>query len=149
MTFKQKIYNTFLQNLHDKINAYQHNLDELRESVLNETKSTAGDKHETALAILQTEQSQIAKHMQDALEARKIFLQLDISAHHDFIKNGCVVKTTQGYFFMSVALPKIIADGKTILAISPKSPLGALLMGKQCGEEIVMNNVRHKIEEIG
>lgn len=146
--FKQKIYDIFLQNLTDKINAYQLNLDELKASVQNETKSTAGDKHETALAMLQMEQSQIAKHMLDAIDARKIFLQLDMKEPHEYIKSGSLVKTNHGYFLIGVALPKIITEGKIILAVSPLSPFGALLMGKHTGEEIVMNHVRHTIEEI-
>lgn len=148
MNFKEKIYNTFLQNLRDKIYAYQVILTELRESVLNETKSTAGDKHETALAMLQMEQSQIAKHMQDAVEARNVFLQLDISAGHERIKNGSLIKTNHGYFLLGVALPKIEVDGKTALAISPKSPLGSLMIGRKAGEKIHLNQISHLIEEI-
>ncbi len=146
--FKQKIYNIFLQNLTDQINAYQQSLDELKASVQNETKSTAGDKHETALAMLQMEQSQVAKRMLDAIDTRKIFLQLDISEQHDFIKSGSLVKTSHGYFLLGVALPKISTEGKTILAVSPQSPLGSLLLGKHAGEKIIMNHLEHTIEEI-
>jgi hypothetical protein len=146
--FKQKIFQTFLQNLNEKIDTFQHTLNELRESVLNETKSTAGDKHETALAMLQMEQSQIAKHMQDAVSARKSFMQIDLWQQDEIIKAGSLIKTDRGYFLLGVALPKIIVDGHTILAISIASPLGQMLLGKKAGNEIVLNQIKHTIEAL-
>jgi hypothetical protein len=53
MNWKETIYHTFLEKLNQQIDSFQFQLDELSESVLNETKSTAGDKHETALSMLQ------------------------------------------------------------------------------------------------
>ena len=49
MTFKQKIYSHYLQLINEKVQQLQKVLDDLKESSSNETKSTAGDKHETAL----------------------------------------------------------------------------------------------------
>ena len=48
MKLKQKIYNHYLQVIHDKVAMLQNILTDLKESGSNETKSTAGDKHETA-----------------------------------------------------------------------------------------------------
>lgn len=147
-SFKQKIYQSFLQNLNEKIDAFQHSLDELRESVLNETKSTAGDKHETALAMLQMEQSRIAKHMQDAISARKSFMQIDLLQDNDVVNTGSLIKTNHGNFLLGVALPKIVVDGQTILAISNISPLGKMLHGKKVADEIEINQNKHCIEGI-
>ena len=57
MTLKQKIYNHYLGVINDKIKLLQQVLADLKESSSNETKSTAGDKHETTLAMLQIEQA--------------------------------------------------------------------------------------------
>ena len=38
MTFKEKIYSRFLDLLNEKIDGFQFTLDELSESILNETK---------------------------------------------------------------------------------------------------------------
>ena len=56
MSFKENVYSAFAQLLNEKINNVQQILQELHRSAANETKSTAGDKHETALAMLQIEQ---------------------------------------------------------------------------------------------
>jgi len=57
MTLKQKAHQHYLQMVNDKISLLRQDLAGLRESGANETKSTAGDKHETALAMLQIEQA--------------------------------------------------------------------------------------------
>jgi len=57
MSIKQKIYTHFLKMLNTNISILQKSLVDLKESSSNETKSTAGDKYETALAMLQIEQS--------------------------------------------------------------------------------------------
>lgn len=148
MHFKQKTYDQFLILLNEQIDSFQFQLDELSESVLNETKSTAGDKHETALVMLQTEQSQVAKHLYDAIDNKTIYAQIDLNSGNDFIKSGSLVKTSKGYFFISIALPKITIEGKTIFAISTKSPLGEQLMGRKVNDKIQVNGIEHIIEEI-
>ncbi|MEO7835677.1 MAG: hypothetical protein ABIR50_10180, partial [Ginsengibacter sp.] len=67
MKLKQKIYNHYLNLINDKVVMLQKTLAELKESGTNETKSTAGDKHETALAMLQIEQANVCGQLQDAL----------------------------------------------------------------------------------
>ena len=148
MNWKETIYHTFLEKLNQQIDSFQFQLDELRESVLIETKSTAGDKHETALSMLQLEQSQVAKHLYDAIDSKTIYAQIEYQEAHKIICSGSLVKTSKGYFFISVALPKIVVDGITIIAISTKSPLGEKLMGKKIKDTIDVNGITHLIEEI-
>jgi len=148
MNWKETIYHTFLEKLNQQIDSFQFQLDELSESVLNETKSTAGDKHETALSMLQLEQSQVAKHLYDAIDNKTIYAQIEYQEAQKNICCGSLVKTSKGYFFISVALPKIVIDGKTIIGISTKSPLGEKLMGKKIKDTVDVNGITHLVEEI-
>ena len=115
--------------LETKINGLQQQLNDLKESTANETKSTAGDKYETARAMLQIEQDNTRRQLQETLEQQSIFTSIDISISSNEIIRGSLVKTNKGYLFISVALGKIIVDGITIIALSPQSPLGKQLMG--------------------
>ena len=148
MTFKKQIFQEFLRQIDDNIAAYQYTLKELKESVANETKSTAGDKHETALSMLQIEQSAVAKHLLDAIENKNNFLKISQEVYIDEVRKGSLVKTTQGYFLISVALPKIFVNNQWIIAISPTSPLGMQLMGKKLHDECWLMNKFHQIESI-
>ena len=94
-------------------------LNELNDSAKNETKSTAGDKHETALAMLQIEQENTRNKL-----------------------------TNHGYLFLSIALGKITVEHQQIIALSPQSPLGLKLVGAKINDEIELNNLKYVIESI-
>lgn len=148
MTLKQKIYSHYRQVITDKIKMLQQVLADLKESGSNETKSTAGDKHETALAMLQIEQANARGQLQEVLNKKVAFEKIDPEATSTKIINGSLIKSSKGYLFMSIALPKIIIEGITVTALSPQSPLGIKLMGLSQGESAVINNDTYAVEKI-
>ena len=148
MTFKQKIYGQYLQSINEKISLLRVTLDDLKESSSNETKSTAGDKHETALAMLQIEQKNTSQQLKEALDQKVLFEQINPAIIKPEITIGSLLKTTKGYLFLSIALGKIIIDGITIMAISPRSPLGQKLIGLKTNDTAEINGVRYTIESI-
>lgn len=148
MTLKQKIYNHYLRVINDKVKSLQNILADLKESGTNETKSTAGDKHETALAMLQIEQANVRGQLKDALEQKATLEKINPALSPASIVNGSLVKTNRGYLFMSVALGKAVIDGNTVIALSQKSPLGKLLMGLKEGGSTIINSNCYVIESI-
>lgn len=148
MDVKVQLYSECIKMVDGKVEALKKILNELRESAANETKSTAGDKHETALAMLQIEQANTAKQLE---EARKLKLQLggiDISIQSDKIIPGSLVTTNHGCLFLSIALGKIKMDETVCIALSPQSPLGANLLGLQVNDKAEMNGRQYHIESI-
>ena len=64
MRLKEKVHAACLQLLTDKIKVIQDNLQGLTQGAENDNKSSAGDKHETARAMMQLEQEgTICKHV--------------------------------------------------------------------------------------
>ncbi|MDQ2862826.1 MAG: GreA/GreB family elongation factor, partial [Bacteroidota bacterium] len=61
---------------------------------------------------------------------------------------GSLVKTDEGYLFMSVALGKAVVEGITFTTLSPQSPLGKQLMGLKVKDTAVINNKGYYIEGI-
>ena len=145
---KQKIYNHYLQVINDKVKSLQNILADLKESGTNETKSTAGDKHETALAMLQIEQANVRAQLKEVLEQKVVLEKINPALSPASIVNGSLVKTNLGYFFISVALGKALVDGTTVIAISQQSPLGKLLIGQKEGGSAIINNNSYVIESI-
>ena len=148
MTLKQKVYNHYLQLVNDKISELQQVLADLKESSSNETKSTAGDKHETALAMLQIEQANVGAQLQDVLEKKAALEKLDPALSLATIVNGSLVKTDKGYLFISTALGKANIDDHAVIALSPQSPLGQKLIGLSAGDVAEINNTKYVIEVI-
>jgi len=146
MKLKQKIYDHYLQVINDRVAMLQRVLADLKESGANETKSTAGDKHETALAMLQIEQVNTRGQLQELLLQRSAFEKLDPEVSAPMVVNGSLIKTNRGYLFMSVALGKAVIDNITVMALSPQSPLGNKLMGLKAGVSVCINNLEYIIE---
>jgi transcription elongation GreA/GreB family factor len=139
MLLKQLIQTHYHQLANTKINLLQQTLADLKESGANETKSTAGDKHETALAMLQIEQANKRTQLQEALEQKNILEKIANVTNTTKIVHGSLVKTNKGYFYMSVALGKALVNEVPVIAISPQSPLGAKLVGL-CVHDVVETN---------
>lgn len=148
MTLKQKIYRHYLQQINDKIQQLQKVLDDLKESGSNETKSTAGDKHETALAMLQIEQANTRGQMKEAIVQKDALKKINPSIAPKIVVHGSLIKTNRGYLFLSIALGKAVIEGVHIIALSPQSPLGIKLMGLQEGDTAAINGNNYLIESI-
>jgi transcription elongation GreA/GreB family factor len=148
MMLKQKIHNHYLHAVAAKITLLQQTLADLKESSANETKSTAGDKHETALAMLQIEQANKRTQLQEALEQKALLEKIANVTNITKIVHGSLIKTNKGYFYMSVALGKAVVDDVAVIAISPQSPLGAKLMGLCVYDKVEINANAYLVEEI-
>lgn len=149
MLLKEKIYRVFQQILLEKINALQQNLQELHNSAANETKSTAGDKHETALAMLQIEQENKRRQLKELQLQQAAFNRINPGLISAEILNGALVETDKGHFFISIALGKIIFDGMTVYALSPTSPLGQKMRGLRAGSTLELNGAVYNIRSVG
>jgi transcription elongation GreA/GreB family factor len=148
MTFKQKIYEHYVTVISDKIKMLQQVLADLKESGANETKSTAGDKHETALAMLQIEQANTREQLEKIVQQKTALEKINPAITASIVVNGSLINTNRGYFFMSIAAGKAIVDGVTVMALSPQSPLSIKLMGLKPGDKAEVNNNSYSIESI-
>ena len=134
--------------LNDRLHSLKQVQADLKESSSNETKSTAGDKHETALAMLQIEQANLGAQLQDVQEKKAALQKIDPLFSSPIITPGSLVKTGKGYLFISTALGKATIEGHAVIALSPQSPLGQKLLGLKVGEVAEINNSKYVIEGI-
>jgi len=148
MNFKETVYRFYQELINERVKALQQTLDDLKESGSNETKSTAGDKHETALAMLQIEQENKRKQLNEAFQQKYILERLNVLISSERIINGSLVKTNKGFFFVSAALGKILVDGVGVIALSAQSPLGKKMLGAKVGDAVDINNIEYVIEEV-
>jgi len=148
MTLKQKIHAHYLKLVNEKVQLLQQVLADLKESGANETKSTAGDKHETALAMLQIEQANTREQLEKIVAQKAVLEKIDPAITPEIIVNGSLIKTDRGYFFISIAAGRSLVDGNEVIALSPQSPLGLKLMGLKAGDTTAINDTAYVIESI-
>ena len=148
MTFKQKIKSHYQNLLSEKINELRFMISDLAQDAQNDAKGSAGDKHETALSMMHLEQEKLNQKLAEIIEQKNVVDKIDADAIHNKIALGSLVQTNDMLLYISAALPKIQLENKTIIAVSPQSPLGSQLLGKSVGDEIVINTNRFQIKAI-
>lgn len=148
MNLKDKILQLHQQLLQDKIDVFRDMISGLTEDAQNDAKGSAGDKHETALSMMHLEQEKLNQKLKEVLQQKAIIDKIDPNAVHQKIALGSVVQANGMILFISSALPKITVENQTIIAVSPQSPLGSKLMGKEVGFEFEIGNSTYVIKSI-
>lgn len=148
MSLREKVHAGYLKLVASKLQTQQQALQDLVDSAGSETKSSAGDKYETGRAMLHMEQDNIRQQMAETLAQKALLNAIDPHAHHERIGLGSVVRSTNGYYYLSAALGKLIVEGQAVMALSLKSPLGAKLAGLQVGDSVVINERELIIKEV-
>lgn len=148
MSLKPQILSQYKSIVQEKIETLQKMISNLAIDAQNDAKGSAGDKHETALAMMHLEQEKLTQKLKEVLEQKVILDKIDDSQIHIVVALGSVVKANGTYFFVSAALPKIAINDKDIFALSPQSPLGVKLMGNKVGSEFQMNDTKYSIQSL-
>ena len=123
-------------------------ISDLAQDAQNDAKGSAGDKHETALSMMHLEQEKLNQKLAEIIAQKNVVDKIDADAIHTKVALGSLVQTNEMLFYISAALSKIQLENKTIIAVSPQSPLGSQLLGKSVGDEIVINTNRFQIKAI-
>ena len=123
-------------------------ISDLAQDAQNDAKGSAGDKHETALSMMHLEQEKLNQKLAEIIGQKNSIDKIDADAILTKVALGSLVQTNEMLFYISAALPKIQLENKTIIAVSPQSPLGSQLMGKTLGDEVEINNNRFQIKSI-
>ncbi len=132
---KQKIYNLLQTQLQERIESAKKQMDSYKEALQSDTKSTAGDKHETGRAMIQMEYEGSIKQWKKALELKNALDRIDPTVTKNEIGLGSLVNTNQGNYYISASLGKITLEKEPYFAISFASPLGSVLRGKKVGDQ--------------
>ena len=144
-SIKQNIKSEVLRQLDLKIKDISNAVKSLKESRDADTKSSAGDKHETSRAKIQTEIDQLSKQLNNA-QRQKINLSIiDTNHFHSVADVGSLVETNKGYFFISIGWGRIQIQGENYFVISIESPIGRLLKNKKKGDSIQFRDTSYDI----
>lgn len=71
MNIKQELSNQCLEFVENRFQTIQNTINEIQESLLSETKSSAGDKHETGRAMLQLEREKSGNQLAEIQKIKK------------------------------------------------------------------------------
>jgi len=110
-----------------------------QKALSSETKSSAGDKHETGRAMLQLEMEKAGQQLAGIVVMKTILSKIDISKTTKKAHLGSVIYTTSANYFLSISAGKLVIDDVIFFAISVSSPLGKKLLGKKVNDDFTFN----------
>ena len=144
-SIKQNIKSEVLRQLDLKIKDISSAVKSAEESRDNDTKSSAGDKHETSRAKIQTEIDQLSKQLINAQRQKNNLSIIDTNTLNSIADVGSLVETNKGYFFISTGWGRIQIQDENYYVISIESPIGRLLKNKKEGDSIQFRNIAYDI----
>jgi hypothetical protein len=114
----------------------------------SETKSSAGDKHETGRAMLQLEMEKAGQQLSGIMQMKEILVKVDILKTSKNVCLGSVIFTEKVNYFLSISAGQLEVANKMYFAVSVSSPIGKLLLGKQENDVISFNGMLYKVQKI-
>lgn len=136
MISKAAFLTELIERISRQANELKEELENLDTEIANETKSSAGDKFETSREMMSQSRQSISGRI-DVLKEQLYFLkQTQANSSTKKVSSGCLVETTEGYFFFGLALGNLSFDNKQVVALSFQSPLGKVFLDKKIGDKV-------------
>ncbi len=148
MQIKEALYTLCVEDVNIRLASIENTISSHQKALASETKSSAGDKHETGRAMLQLEMEKSGQQLASIQQMKETLSKIDPSKKSEIASLGAVIETNLGDYFLSISAGKLIASDKPFFAISVSSPIGKLLLGKKTGEMLSWNGKEIRIEKI-
>ncbi len=136
------------QSLETRLQSVLAVIEDIKQSLQSETKSSAGDKHETGRARLALEREKAGHQLAEIEKTKQILSKINTESTYKNIGLGSVVYTTTSNYFISISAGELKVEDDTFYAISANTPIGQLLLGKSVGDVINFRNLEFKITKV-
>lgn len=148
MKLKEALYNQCKKFANKRLQTIEEIISSNQKALQSETKSSAGDKHETGRAMLQLEIEKAGHQLQSISKMNETLSKINLESTSKIAHIGSIIKTETSNYFLSISAGEIMIANEKYFAISASSPIGRLLLGKKENEEFSFNGKRFKIKKI-
>lgn len=130
LTIKQQLYTICEDFLSKRLEVIQNTILEIQKSLESETKSSAGDKHETGRAMLQIEREKAGQQLSEIQKLQELLKKIDTKTEHEKVGIGSLVFTSDKNYYIAISAGEIKISDTIFYAISAATPIAKLLLGK-------------------
>lgn len=145
MSLKKDLHTYCVNYVSERIMNAQNAIINAQESSNAESKSTAGDKHDTARAMMQLEVEKMSKQLAEAQKLKIALSYINPEIQHEEVQLGSIVNTSNAQYFISISAGIIEMQESQYFAISPLTPIGKLIIGLKKGDSFEFNGVVNKV----
>ncbi len=148
MSIKEKLYQECVLYVEKREQTIKEIINSNQKALLSETKSSAGDKHETGRAMLQLEMEKASQQIVVVQQMKETLAKIDIKNAHNLVRLGSIIVTEKVNYFIAISLGKATVDTTNYFIISSSSPIGKVFLGKKEGDTILFNGNSITIQAI-
>lgn len=148
MNIKEELYKQCKAYINKRLATIEEIISSNQKALQTETKSSAGDKHETGRAMLQLEMEKAGQQLHGVSKMKETLSKINYKSNSEIAHLGSVVKTTKASFYLSISAGQLTVQDKIYFAVSISSPIGSILLGKKGGDTFTFNNSPQIIKEI-
>ena len=146
---KHHLWLSILDTARERVAAAEAHLESLRESLGSESKSTAGDKHETGRAMIQQEMERAV----EALGAARNMLgalQAQAPASGPPVRWGSWVQLGNLQLVIAQPMGRLATEVADVQVVSPTAPLAQALLqtGAHPGDEVSFNGKTLRVVDV-
>ena len=145
---KKELYKQCQNFVNNRLQTVQDIISSNQKALQSETKSSAGDKHETGRAMLQLEMEKAGQQLLGITQMKEVLAKIDDSKNSNIAHLGSVIETNIANYFLSISAGKLICNNKIFYAISVSSPIGKHLLGKTISDVFTFNGNQVQIKSI-
>ncbi|WP_310993407.1 3-oxoacyl-ACP synthase [Aequorivita marina] len=120
----------------------------IEESLFEESKSSAGDKHETGRAMLQIDRENAGRQLHEIEKLAQLLSKVNVKSTSGYAHLGSLVYTDKFTYFMSISIGAVSVENTNYLCVALNSPVGLLISGKRSGDEFTLNGASYKIIDV-
>lgn len=148
MNIKEELLKKCHQFVNNRLQNIEETISSNQTALQSETKSSAGDKHETGRAMLQLEMEKAGQQIANIQQMKETLAKIDVLKKSTNAHLGSLIKTNTGNYFLSVSVGQFKVDNELYFAVSVSSPIGKLLLGKSVNEQVMFNSKNIKLLSI-
>ena len=148
LELKRHLKESCQQHIDQRLLRIKKTILDIQESLTSETKSTAGDKHETGRAMLQLEREKAGAQLSEVEKLQAAVSKVDTSYNYNRVSLGSVVRCNNANYYICISAGAIICNSETFFAIAPSTPIGKLILGKSKNDVIHFKDKQIVIKEI-
>jgi len=140
----EALTNALLQK-HKELTAIQSDASEGKS---NDAKSSAGDKYEVGVAMVQLEQEKLGKQVQIIEEQLALLSRIDLSKNHVKISLGSLVYCEGQWYYFCIGHGLLHVGNQAVFCLNPQAPLGKEMLGKAKGDAVLFQGRKMVIHSI-
>lgn len=148
MTIKEELIQECRDRIQKKIRSLKDAMDDLKNDLENESKSSAGDKYETGREMINIEWNKLSQQIVEFGKQVKILNRIEHMEDSESVQLGSLVDTGKAKYFISVPVGELYLNEERFYAIGVQSPIGKAMIGKKKGETGSFNQNEIKIISI-